>query len=407
MSRSSVLTPRHPAVALAGATVKPSAWHNAEAFRHLTAARALRPDHAETLILSARLARRIGEWDEAEAILDRYAEAHGEDDGWVFERLLHRTARGETDAGRGALRARIDAGGQHARLAREAIVLGLTDRYRLGEALVVLGAWLGDDPDDTIGLVLSGRVTEMLNGHDQAIQTYQRVLTLDPDMLDARVRLATIYLDRRRGEEAAEQLAVLRDRIPGNRDVRVLWAQTLRLLGRNAEARREFDALLASYPDDPRVLAECGGLALLEDDGAARAEDLLGRAVQRDPANVHARNQLALALGQNGKAEAAAEQYKRIRDLQADSDRFRELLNGPLRQDPVAPAVFHELGMLALRGGQTGDALRWFDRALTADPDHLPTHRTLTAIYQEMGKPGLASRHRAIAQQLAARPRTP
>jgi Flp pilus assembly protein TadD len=216
-----------------------------------------------------------------------------------------------------------------------------------------------------------------------------------------------IALDRRRGEEAAEQLEILRTRIPGNHEVQVLWAQTLRLLGRSAEARREFDALLRAYPNDPRVLAECGGLALLADDGAARAEELLGRAVQYDQANIHARNQYALALRQNGKVDAAAEQYKRIGQLQADSARFRELIDGPLRKEPVAPDVYYELGMLAVRGGQARDALRWFDRALAADPDHLPTHRTLTLIYQEMGKPGLASRHRAIAQQLAARHRKP
>jgi len=380
-------------------------WHNAEAFRHLTAARGLRPNHAETLILSARLARRIGEWDEADAILDRYAAAHGEDGAWVFERLLHRTARGETDAGRGALQGRIAAGGTQARLVREALVVGLTDRYRLGEGLAVISDWLRETPDDTIGLFLSGRITELLNGQDQATLTYLRIIELDPEMLDARVRLAAIALDRRRGEEAAAQLEILRTRIPGNHEVQVLWAQALRLLGRNAEARREFDALLRTYPNDPRVLLECGGLALLDDSGAARAEELLGRAVQYDPANVHARNQYALALGQNGKADAAAEQYKRIAQLQADSERFRALLNNELRRDPVSPDVFHELGMLALRGGQSRDALRWFDRTLAADPDHLPTHRTLTRLYQEMDKPGLAARHRAIAQQLSARQR--
>jgi tetratricopeptide (TPR) repeat protein len=382
-------------------------WHNADAFRHLTAARGLRPGHAETLILSARLARRLGEWDEADAILDRYAEAHGEDDDWAFERLLHRAARGETDAARGSLRARIAEGGGAARLVREAVVSGLTDRYRLGEALQVLSDWLGEAPDDTTALFLSGRITELLNGQEEATQTYQRIVALDPEFLDARVRLAAIAVDRRRGEDAAEQLEFLRGRIPENHEVRVRWAQTLRLLGRTADARREFDALLRVYPNDPRILVECGGLALLADDGAARAEELLGRAVQYDPANVHARNQYALALGQNGKADAAAEQYKRIVQLQADSERFRELLNGPLRKEPVPPGVYHELGMLALRGGQARDATRWFDRALAADPDHLPTHRTLTLLYQEMSKPGLAAHHRAIAQQLTARQRTP
>ena len=44
-------------------------------------------------------------------------------------------------------------------------------------------------------------------------------------------------------------------------------------------------------------------------------------------------------------------------------------------------------------------------RALQADPDHVPTHRSLAAYYHEAGNPILAARHREIAQRLAGRSR--
>lgn len=378
-------------------------WHNADAFTHLTACRNLRPNHAETLLLSARLARRVGAWTEAESLLNQYAAAHGEDDAWAFEQLLHRAARGESDANIGALRARITSGGQQARLAREALIIGLTDQYRLAEVLAILDEWLKENPDDTIALLLLAKVNEMLNGQEQSIQLYHRVLELDPELLDARLRLATILVERRRGEEAVDHLALLRSRLPNNVGVQILWAQTLRMLGRTDEARQVLDALLTSNPEDPRVLSECGGIALLDPDGTARAEALLAQAVRLDPGNIAARNQYALALAQNRKTTEAAEQYKRIQQLQTDSDRFRELINGPLRTGTKDPAIYHEIGMIALRTGQTNDAIRWFQRSLAVDPDYLPTHRTLTALYRELDNPGMAARHRAIAQQLAAR----
>jgi Flp pilus assembly protein TadD len=377
-------------------------WHNAEAFTHLSACRDVWPGHPEVLVYSARLARRVAAWDEAQALLDRYALEYGQDDTWAFESLLSRAARGETDATAAGLRARIAAGGAEARLAREALVLGLTNRFRMVDANAVLTEWLRETPDDLIALLLFGKLMENIDNQDQAIQIYHRVIELDPDLLDARLQLGSLHLDRRRGEEAAEQLSVLQARLPDNPDVQVLWSQALRLLGRADEARSVLAAVAARFPEQPRVLAERGAAALLEPDGGPEAELLLGKAAHLDPSSIPVRNQYALALGRNGKTAEAAEQYKQIQQLKADSDRFRHLINGPLQSSPRDPAVLHELGMIALRGGQTRDAIWWFERAIEADPNHLASHRVLAAVYKELGKPGLGSHHWAIAQRLAA-----
>src|SRR4051794_24594520 len=46
--------------------------HNAEAARHLEACLWVRPDQPEVRLLTARVARRSGNWEEAERILDGY-----------------------------------------------------------------------------------------------------------------------------------------------------------------------------------------------------------------------------------------------------------------------------------------------------------------------------------------------
>src|SRR5947209_6636017 len=57
---------------LRGARRAVALGHNAEAVRYLTAVRRFRPDEPEVLLLSARVARRSGGWNEAELLLDRY-----------------------------------------------------------------------------------------------------------------------------------------------------------------------------------------------------------------------------------------------------------------------------------------------------------------------------------------------
>jgi len=382
------------------ARVEADRWHNAVAVHHLKLCRLVRPDHPEVLLLAARVARRTGAPDEAEGQLDRYATLFGDDEALVLERLLHRAANGELEAAGPILVARIERGGQEARLAREALVMGLSYRYRWREAAAILDRWLGETPDDTIGLLLLGRLLEEQRGIDVAVKTYRRILELDPENLDARLRLAMLFDANRQGAEAAEQLAVLRDRLPSHPEIHVLWVRSLALLGRTDEARAALNACLRAHPDYPPALAERGEFALLDGDERAAEADL-AKAVARDPGNVTTRNQYALALARNGKRDESQREYAEVKQLQADSDRMAVLIRGPLQTTPNDPAIHHEIALIALRAGQTRECLRWFESALVADPNHLPTHRALAVLYHELDNPILAARHRALAQKLA------
>lgn len=376
-------------------------WHNSAAVRHLSACLALRPDDPEALLLSARLARRAGTFPDAERFLDAYAAACGETDALVSERVLHRAARGETDEVAAALGVRIRAGGSPARLAREALVLGLVLQFRLREAHAVAEAWLREAPDDPVALLLRGKLFAEEQRIEQALEVLRRAVAIDPGLEDARLQLARLLVTRRRGEEALEELSVLRGRLPDHPEVAVLWAEALALQGRTDEARAALDECLAHSPDYPAALAERGNFALLDGDEEA-AVRLLSRAVELDPGSLPARNKLALALRRVGKAAEADEQAAAIRQLEADSERVAELARGALRANPNDPNIHREIGLIALRGGQTREALRWFRSALAADPNHTPTHLTLAGVYKELGNPALEAKHRALAQRPAA-----
>ena len=180
---------------------------------------------------------------------------------------------------------------------------------------------------------------------------------------------------------------------------KILWVRR-RVAGPTGESRAASKCLRA-HPDYPAALLERGNNALLDGDEPA-AERELGRAIALDPGNIQIRNQYALALARNGKQSEAAKQYAAVKQLQEDGERMTVLINGPLQSRPNDPALHHEIGEIALRSGLVPEAIRWFTSALQVDPNHLPSHRSLAGLYQQLDNPVLAARHRAIAQRLSS-----
>jgi predicted Zn-dependent protease len=385
---------------LRAARVEVARGHNAAAGRHLRACRAIHPDNPEALLLSARVARRSGAWEEADSLLDRYSQLHGDDELLVFERLLLRATRGELESTASSLLARVAEGGPDARPAREAIVTGLLYRYRWAQAEQQLTSWLTGAPDDTAALLLLGELQEQRSQTSLALLSFRRVVELDPEHLEARLRMATILLQLRQGEEAVTHLAYLRAQLPENPEVHVQWVRALSLQGRTDEARVALDDCLRHHPDYPPALSERGRFAVLDADEQT-AEAYFARSLRFDPGDVATRNQYAHVLARNGKPAEAAREREESQRLEADYQRITQLSQGPLQTRPNDPAVPHEIGIIALRSGQPIDALRWFKTALQIDPDYLPTHRVLAAYYHEIGAPALAAKHRATAQWLS------
>jgi predicted Zn-dependent protease len=344
------------------------------------------------------VARRSGNWDEAEGLLNRCLEVSGNTDDLVLERILLRATRGELEETAMALAARIQAGGPNAELAHEALVAGLLYRYDWAGALSHLNDWLAADPDSTTALLLRGKLEEQRLARVPAREYYQRVVERDPEHDEARLRLATLLLEDRRGTESLEHLAVLLKRLPDHPEIAVMWARALALQGRGGESRAALDACLQSHPEYPPALAERGAQALVDGDEVG-AEQYLARAVSLDPGNLVTRSQYALALRRNGKRNDAARQEEAIETLKADFDRITVLITGPLRERPNDPNVHFEIAQIALRSGQLREALRWLTAALRVDPHHVPTHRVLADLYHQLNKPGLAAHHRALAQR--------
>ncbi len=363
---------------------------------HLRFCEGVDAESREVMLLAARIDRMTQSWAGAEETLEHYWRLHGDDDRLTFERLLLKAARDDADAVAGPLGIRIAEGGESARFARHALASGYIREFRYGEAQAVVEAWATESPDDPLAELLRGKLHEQQFRFEDAARTYAGIAARIPEHHEARLKLVVLLMQHRRADEALGHLVILRDGLPDHAEVAVQWALALRQVGHTDESAKSLDEALARFPDSPTALTERGTLALNAGDDRLAA-DSLAKALRFDPGATGARSLYAQALTRLGRTAKAARELETIRTLTADSDRLTELIHGPLQTRPDDPTPPFEIGGIALRAGQPGEAIRWYQAALKRDPHHPSTHTALAVIYHEMGNPVLATQHRALA----------
>lgn len=166
------------------------------------------------------------------------------------------------------------------------------------------------DPADAVAGVKLAQALRELGRYDQAAEAAQATLTLKPSDLDALLELGRAHIARGQAFYGVAPLERARDLAP--RD----W-RTYSLLGVAYEQVRRFDDARAAWnqaltlsPDNPDVLANAAAAALTQGD-APGAETLLRRAAAQPTASAKVRQNLALALGLQGKMGEAEQILRR------------------------------------------------------------------------------------------------
>jgi predicted Zn-dependent protease len=357
-------------------------YHNPQAIRHLQACLEKWPKDADAILLAARAARRAGRYAEAESLLEKYQQARGLDSAGSFEQLLLSVERRVDQSAETCWR-HVEQGHPDAPLILEALTRGYLRQYRLAEARACLNRWLLSEPDSVQAACLEGLFhLDYAHARGAATTSYRRAVELDPEHEEARLGLAVTLLDAHDFAGAAEHLEYLRQHQPGNLSVRVGLAECRDALSDPDEAARLLDGVLAEQSDFAPALALRGRL-LYESGRAEEAEDLLRRAVARDPSNHRARFNLAACLRQNGKADEAGRQQQLVQQLEDDLARFDEIVTKDMRERPRDPALHATLGQLLLRGGRREEGLRWLHSALRLDPQNAEARETLAEFYRK------------------------
>ena len=158
---------------------------------------------------------------------------------------------------------------------RPAMVIIARDHYRnrrLDLALYALQAILDGfepvaenpprDKDNAEALLLRGLIWREQGLRAPAMEQFRQAVARRPDLVEARVQLATFLLEAGNAEEA---LPILEGAVRFDSEhvaVRLNLGDTYRLLGRYGDAKREFEWVLARDPSLPQVHYDLGLLYL-------------------------------------------------------------------------------------------------------------------------------------------------
>jgi tetratricopeptide (TPR) repeat protein len=368
-------------------------YHTVEAVRHLGTARLVWPRDPEILFLSARAARRTGAFEAADHFLDLYQEVRKEDENLTLERILLRAERGEPDSVLNYCQTRIEPNDPAAPLVFEALTQGYLRNYQPQKAEKVLGKWLEQEPDNPQALFLQGQVYDLQMRHADALQSFRAALTTDPALDTARLRLCDVLMQLGLFEEAQPHVEYLRGRLPDSPKILVYLARIQDRQGHPEEVERILEEVLARWPYFAPALVDRGILAIRAGQ-FSEAEKYLRQAVQQDPSDFQARDRLAFCLEQNGKLAEADKEREYLKQMEKDIDEIQTIIRGQMERTPHNPDLHYRIGMISLRAGADGEALRWLYSALREDPNHQGAHKALMEYYQRKGDLSRAREHR-------------
>jgi tetratricopeptide (TPR) repeat protein len=377
-------------------------YHPAEAGDHLAKCLRVWPDDPDVLFLAAQAARRSGLFDMAEDFLNRAQELRGRDDQAVLERALLTAERGDVDDVLKFCKARAEANDAESPLVLEALARGSLRAYpyRLNDADWALGVWLGRDPDNPMALMLRGRLDHERFADTAAAAAFRRALEIDPELDEARDRLARLLLEINQPAEALPHLEYLRGRQPWEPALAVRQAQCLKELGRQEEAVSLLDQVLAFHPNLGSALALRGKLALQAGQDA-EAEGFLRRALERTPYDASLLPALHDCLSHQGKNDQVRELDARVKQTREDMERLDTLLGEDLQRRPDDLAAQYEAGTILLRIGAYEEGLRRLEAVTRLDPRHVKAHQALADFYQRAGEPLKAAKHQRLAREAA------
>lgn len=362
------------------------------ALQYFHAARQLAPEHAETHFQIARAHRQLGQLDRVHESLKTawrlgYDIASLEREQWL---VLAQT--GELKEAEPALIALLsDPKETRAVEISEALVRGYFVNLRFAEAERMLDAWQADHPGDAEPRFLRGYFHEAFYRYKDAVATYEQGLQKAPGRIDGRLRLIHVLMQQQDFARAEQELLRCLKEQPLDLQVRVAWAGYLFAVGRNDEARSEFQEVLIRAPDNEEALRTMGQIEL----AAQRPDEALRwllPAAEKNPCDVIVRYALGQALQGAGRADEAQQHFQFVEEAERELRKLDFWLDEILK-NPEDVALRYKIGTTVLRYRSPTDGVRWLKTVLEIDPDHLETHRTLAEFYAAQGDQQAAQRH--------------
>jgi tetratricopeptide (TPR) repeat protein len=339
------------------------------------------PGNLHMLILQARYAAQLEQYDTAVDLLDQVLEIDPElyDVHIIKARILE--AQGERAASKALMLTVINNNPDNTNLrmqysrmlvedrefeaAREqflilreqepespevlmSLALLYIETQQLDEATVYLDELIQMDKKVDVANYYHGRIAQSRDHHKQAIAYYLKVKNGNY-VFEAKLRIAILFARLDKPDEAIEKLQVLAENTTAWPDrVRAYLAQgeILRSLHRYEEAFDMYSRALRQNPDDPDLLYARALTAEKVDRLDITESDLI-KVLSTEPENANALNALGYTL---------ADRTERLEEALSYIERAAKLI-------PDDPAILDSLGWVSYRLGKMQDALKYLSMA--------------------------------------------
>jgi Flp pilus assembly protein TadD len=228
-----------------------------------------------------------------------------------------------------------------------------------------------------------------------AIQDYERVLQVQPNLLSARVNLGAALAHMGRFDDAIREYRSALQFDPNNYDIRLNLALALYKRSDFQTATAELQELHAARPDDMRVITLLGDCELRvgKVDNAVR---LTVPPAQAQPDNLDLAFVAGTALIRSGKRRDGLVFIERVAKQGNSADAYllagstwldvnefdtaRQDLEQALKLNPSLPGAHTLLGMALDKSGDQKDAQLEFESALAANPNDFQANLYMGAI---------------------------
>jgi tetratricopeptide (TPR) repeat protein len=235
-------------------------------------------------------------------------------------------------------------------------------------------------------------------GDFEARQLRDRLM-VKPGDLDTRLRLAARYEELDMPELAIEHYRFAAERSPGEVTPHIRLARTLHRKGRTAEAAAVLESYLSAYPEAP---AEAHSWAGILRDALGHhhvAEQHHRDALERSGAAAYLRNNLGQNLAMQDRDEDAAKEFRAALELDPSNVFARNNLAISLLANPTEaaqvleagtndPATVHNnLAAILIEQGRYSEARKELNLALGYKPDHMAALANLALCSDLDGKP--------------------
>jgi tetratricopeptide (TPR) repeat protein len=306
-------------------------------------------------------------------------------------------------------------------------------------------------PDMTAAHANLGVVLVSLGRYDEAIAQYRAALQQVPGNRDLRLNLGLAYFKKRDYSEATREFSSLHEAEPSNVRIATLLGQCYVHLGRDAEAIPLLAPFEKANPDNLDLEWALGSALIRSgrtEEGLERVERVAHQGNSAEAYALAAQAYLKLAvvdkarvnfdvarrldpnlaglytlggmiMEYSGDPKGAMSFYQKALEANPDDfearlrvgaalyeqrqlDAARQQLGRALALDPASSVARYMLARVERAQGQLDAAVRDLEKVVQDDPDWLPPHIELVALYYRLNRPEDGTREKKIVDRLSA-----